>query len=354
MGRPPARDLTECELEVMHVFWSRGEATAAETRPAGGVGPGSDVCDDRQPRARAPGEGISGAGQRRASFRLSRGSVVRRCLRAVAGRPRPTGVSRLAVAIALPPGRSVQAVGRGAGDSRTDSGGAVPMNELGIALAWLAVQVTIVVVPALALHASASRRGPASGAWVAVVSLGLIALLCVVGLIAGPGRAVTEPGIAIASAAPAAAEALTPLPPPDLAAPIARAFSSAWVGSSRSCGWPGTGSRAGLRSRRSAFGLGGASLQSSPWQVWASAWSGCSPVLGPFGPVDVAGGSLRSQAHRTARRVAPRDGMLANRRAARGPRANDTRNGGLATAFGTAAGRLAVLERRRAPCGFRP
>src|SRR5262249_36003391 len=32
MGRPAARDLTERELEVMHVFWSRGEATAAEAR----------------------------------------------------------------------------------------------------------------------------------------------------------------------------------------------------------------------------------------------------------------------------------------------------------------------------------
>ena len=32
MGRPPARDLTERELEVMHVFWKQGEATAAEAR----------------------------------------------------------------------------------------------------------------------------------------------------------------------------------------------------------------------------------------------------------------------------------------------------------------------------------
>src|SRR4051812_12541429 len=32
MGRPAARDLTERELEVMHTFWSRGEATAAEAR----------------------------------------------------------------------------------------------------------------------------------------------------------------------------------------------------------------------------------------------------------------------------------------------------------------------------------
>jgi predicted transcriptional regulator len=32
MGRPKARDLTERELEVMQVFWTRGEATAAEAR----------------------------------------------------------------------------------------------------------------------------------------------------------------------------------------------------------------------------------------------------------------------------------------------------------------------------------
>lgn len=32
MARPPARDLTERELEVMHVFWKHGEATAAEVR----------------------------------------------------------------------------------------------------------------------------------------------------------------------------------------------------------------------------------------------------------------------------------------------------------------------------------
>jgi BlaI family penicillinase repressor len=32
MGRPPAKDLTERELEVMHVFWSQGESTATEAR----------------------------------------------------------------------------------------------------------------------------------------------------------------------------------------------------------------------------------------------------------------------------------------------------------------------------------
>jgi BlaI family transcriptional regulator, penicillinase repressor len=32
MARPPAKDLTERELEVMHTFWQIGEGTAAEAR----------------------------------------------------------------------------------------------------------------------------------------------------------------------------------------------------------------------------------------------------------------------------------------------------------------------------------
>ena len=32
MGRPPAKDLTERELEVMHAFWRHGESTAAGAR----------------------------------------------------------------------------------------------------------------------------------------------------------------------------------------------------------------------------------------------------------------------------------------------------------------------------------
>ena len=32
MARPPAKELTERELEVMHVFWSRGQSTVADVR----------------------------------------------------------------------------------------------------------------------------------------------------------------------------------------------------------------------------------------------------------------------------------------------------------------------------------
>ena len=34
MARPKAKELTERELEVMHVFWERGETTAPEVREA--------------------------------------------------------------------------------------------------------------------------------------------------------------------------------------------------------------------------------------------------------------------------------------------------------------------------------
>ncbi len=34
MARPPAKELTERELEVMHVFWGKGDLTAAEARDA--------------------------------------------------------------------------------------------------------------------------------------------------------------------------------------------------------------------------------------------------------------------------------------------------------------------------------
>ena len=51
------------------------------------------------------------------------------------------------------------------------------MNDLGLSLAWLAMQIAILLAPALALNALASRRGPAAGAWVAVLSLGLVVAL---------------------------------------------------------------------------------------------------------------------------------------------------------------------------------
>ena len=47
------------------------------------------------------------------------------------------------------------------------------MNHLGLMLIWSAIQVSLVLMSAAALHALASRRSPASGAWVASLGLGL-------------------------------------------------------------------------------------------------------------------------------------------------------------------------------------
>jgi beta-lactamase regulating signal transducer with metallopeptidase domain len=62
------------------------------------------------------------------------------------------------------------------------------MNDLGLTLAWLAVQVTLVLVPALALYATAARRGPDRAAWVAALSLALVVALNVAAFLPGIGR----------------------------------------------------------------------------------------------------------------------------------------------------------------------
>ena len=61
------------------------------------------------------------------------------------------------------------------------------MNDLGLTLAWLTVQVAILLAPALVLHALASRRGPVPGAWVAALSLGLVVALNAAAFVPGIG-----------------------------------------------------------------------------------------------------------------------------------------------------------------------
>ena len=60
MARPKARELTERELEVMQVFWDRGESTAADVREDVVAGPTDDVLGHlpqlqfRGPKAKRP------------------------------------------------------------------------------------------------------------------------------------------------------------------------------------------------------------------------------------------------------------------------------------------------------------
>jgi len=89
------------------------------------------------------------------------------------------------------------------------------MNELGMTLAWLAVQVLLLGLPSLALHALATRRGPASGAWVAALSLGLVVVLSVSVLMTGNGRAGGRFAGAGATPMPARAYGHAPDPSPE-------------------------------------------------------------------------------------------------------------------------------------------
>ena len=54
------------------------------------------------------------------------------------------------------------------------------MNDLGMTFAWCALQVSLLMVPAVALHALASRRGAAAGAWTAAFGLTLSVAITVV------------------------------------------------------------------------------------------------------------------------------------------------------------------------------
>jgi beta-lactamase regulating signal transducer with metallopeptidase domain len=62
------------------------------------------------------------------------------------------------------------------------------MNDLGMTLAWSAVRVTLVLVPAALLHTLASRRSPASGSWIATVGLALSVAIAVATFIPRAGR----------------------------------------------------------------------------------------------------------------------------------------------------------------------
>src|SRR4051812_5422579 len=60
------------------------------------------------------------------------------------------------------------------------------MTSLEITLAWIIIQVTLSLLPAVALHLLASRRGPASGSWTAAASLVMIVAITLLALLPRP------------------------------------------------------------------------------------------------------------------------------------------------------------------------
>ncbi len=68
------------------------------------------------------------------------------------------------------------------------------MIAMGMTFAWLAVQVTLVLAPAIVAYVLAARRGPAAGASAAALGLGMVVVLSVAAFLPGwPGEGRNEP-----------------------------------------------------------------------------------------------------------------------------------------------------------------
>jgi hypothetical protein len=161
----------------------------------------------RQPRPAAGGEGVPPPGEPRPAVPLPTGPVVRGRLRAAARRPGAARLPRLAGATAGAAARGTEADGPGAGRPGSGLEGAGPMNELGIALVWAAVQTTVVAAAGLALCALAARRGPGAGSAAATAALAAAVVLAVLAWCPLPAWWSWETVPAAADAGPASAPA---------------------------------------------------------------------------------------------------------------------------------------------------
>ena len=151
MGRPPARNLTERELEVMHAFWQYGEATAA-TAPDRLAASGLDrtystianlvrgladkgflrqVSDEKPFRYRAD-----------RSYEDVSGRLLGDLLLA--------SLPRLSCSTPDAARAATGTHGRRARTARRGLEGGRPMSDLGLMLAWSAIQVSPILLAAAA------------------------------------------------------------------------------------------------------------------------------------------------------------------------------------------------------------
>ena len=172
MSRPPAKDLTDRELEVMHLFWNLRDATAAEARDrlaAAGLDRTYSTVANLVRILLEKGFLQQTTAERPFCYRAVRTyeQVSGRLLGDLLQRRLP----RFAGATARPVGRRAETDGPGAVRLGNHPEGAGPMNDLGIALVWLTMQVTAVALAGLGLSALAARRTPGAGATAALTAL---------------------------------------------------------------------------------------------------------------------------------------------------------------------------------------
>lgn len=180
MARPKATELTERELEIMHVFWKQGALTAGEVREALATA-GRDLAYTTVAtlvRILMEKEFVRQTNDER-PLPLRADPHLRRCVWPPFGRSGQAGLPRLARASARAADRGPQTDGEGAGPPRKNSAGAATMSSVTQILLWCPVQVSVLACTALGVGSLLGRRRPAAGATVAVA-----ALLAVAGLTA--------------------------------------------------------------------------------------------------------------------------------------------------------------------------
>ena len=186
MARPPARELTERELEVMHVFWERGESTVADVRDVLAAQGLDRAYTTVATLVRILADKrflIQTNDERPFSYKPARSyeEVSRKLL----GRDDRPGLPRLARAVAGAPDGAEEADGQGAvlaGRGPAAAAGEAAMNALGIMLVGSIAHATLFAIAGIAAYLAMRRRGPAAGSLAAVSGLAVMAMVSIAAL----------------------------------------------------------------------------------------------------------------------------------------------------------------------------
>ena len=186
MARPPARELTERELEVMHVFWERGESTVADVRDilaAQGLDRAYTtvatlvrILADKRFLIQTNDERPFSYKPARSYEEVSRkllGEMIDRVFRG----------SRELLLVRLMEQTKLTAKERVlAGRGPAAAAGEAAMNALGIMLVGSIAHATLFAIAGIAAYLALRRRGPAAGSLAAMTGLAVMAMVSIAAL----------------------------------------------------------------------------------------------------------------------------------------------------------------------------
>ncbi len=183
MARPPARELTERELEVMHVFWNRGESTVADVRDALAA-EGLDrayttiatlvrILTDKKFLIQTNDERPFSYRPARSYEDVSRkllGELIDRVFRG----------SREQLLVRLMEQKTLTAKERALLEDALRATGETTVNTLGLVLLGSIAHATVFAVAGIAAYLGLRRWGPAAGSLAAGSSLAVMVLVSIV------------------------------------------------------------------------------------------------------------------------------------------------------------------------------